>query len=248
MRTLEITRLPHLQEGRFYSDYHGAAPVLLPSFVGGSRACKAWSPEYLNSMIGDKTVQLHYCQRALEKTTEGAVQAPSQHFDVPFREASELIHGSAEVVYFLMGQPISRAFPELLGDLDFDELILRAAPLISVNIWFAAAGHLTPLHYDIYDNFLNQITGRKKITLFSPADQQYLYSPSVGDTGNPGTVNLFEPDDEQFPNFRRATPMEFILEPGDTLYQPAGWSHQVESLDVTISVNFFFGTKASPSE
>jgi lysine-specific demethylase 8 len=239
---MEITRLSHLDEARFYSDYYGVAPVLLRSFVRDSRACTRWSPEYLDSVIGEKTVQVNYCARALEKTTEGAVLATSQHLDVPFGRASELIRSSSDVVYFLMGQPIKQVLPELLGDLDFDELIIRAAPLISVNLWFAGAGHLTPLHYDFYDNFLNQIIGRKKVTLFSPADKEYLYSQ----TGTPLTVNFSEPDYEQFPHFRRATPIEFILEPGDTLYQPAEWSHQIESLDVTVSVNFFFGKKESP--
>lgn len=243
---MEITRLPGVEESLFYRDYYKVAPVLLESFVRDSRACTIWSPEYLESVIGEKTVQINYCARELEKTTEGAVLATSQYREVPFRKASELIQGSSEVVYFMMGQPIGRALPELLEDVDFDELILRASPLISTNLWFAATGHLTPLHYDIYDNFLNQIIGRKKVTLFSPSDKKYLYSPSDGDTRNEAMVNLFEPDYERFPNFRQATPIEFILEPGDTLYQPAGWFHQVESLDVTVSVNFFFGKKELP--
>lgn len=244
---MEITRLHHLEESLFYRDYHKIAPVLLESFVRDSRACATWSPEYLESVIGEKPVQMNYCARELEKTTEGAVLATSQYFEVPFRKASELIQGSSDVVYFMMGQPIGRALPELLGDLDFNELILRASPPISTNLWFAASGHLTPLHYDIYDNFLNQIVGRKKVTLFSPADKEYLFDPSENDPRNAAMVNLFKPDYERFPNFQRATPIEFILEPGDTLYQPAGWFHQVESLDVTVSVNFFFGKKELPT-
>lgn len=239
---MEITRLTDVEESHFYRDYYKVAPVLLQSFVRDSRACTMWSPEYLESVIGEKTVQMNYCARDLEKTTEGAVLAVSQYFEVPFSKASELIQGSSEVVYFMMGQSIGRAIPELLKDLDFDELILRASPPLSTNLWFAAAGHLTPLHYDVYDNFLNQIIGRKKVTLFSPSDKEYLCTSSEGDTQNP-VVNPFEPDYERFPHFRRATPIEFIMEPGDTLYQPAGWFHQIESLDVTVSVNFFFGEK-----
>ncbi|HJQ25550.1 MAG TPA: cupin-like domain-containing protein [Blastocatellia bacterium] len=247
MATQEITRLPRLDEAEFHRNFSGRLPVLLPACVRGSRACATWSPEYLESVIGDKTVQVNYCARALEKTTEGAAQAPAQYFEVTFREAADLIRGSADVVYFVMGQPIQRVFPELMDDLDFDELVLRAAPLFSINLWFAAAGHLTPLHYDIFDNFLNQIVGRKRVTLFSPDDIPYLYTDAQDDAGNPVTVNPFDPDYDKFPRFRHATPMEFILEPGDTLYQPAGWSHQIESLDTTVSVNFFFGEKWSPN-
>ena len=240
---MEITRLSDVEESLFYRDYYGVAPVLLQSFVHNSRACTMWSPEYLESVIGEKTVQMNYCARDLEKTSEGAVLATSQYFEVPFRKASELIQGSSDVLYFMMGQPIGRVMPELLEDLDFNELILRASPPFSTNLWFAAAGHLTPLHYDIFDNFLNQIIGRKKVTLFSPSDKEYLYASPESDRHDPELVNIFEPDYERFPNFRRATQIEFIMEPGDTLYQPAGWFHQIESLDVTVSVNFFFGEK-----
>jgi ribosomal protein L16 Arg81 hydroxylase len=248
MPTLEITRLPHLEEAVFHRDYYGVAPVLLPSFVRNSRACKLWSPEYLDSLIGDKTVQVNYYDRTLVKTTEGAVRATTQSFDVPFRKASELIRSPSDFMYFMMGQPIREVLTELLGDLDFDELIQRAPRLLSLNLWFAAAGHLTPLHYDAYDNFLNQIIGRKKITLFSPSDKPYLYSSSEDGTDKHVPVNLFKPDNEQFPDFVRATPIEFILEPGDTLYLPADWSHHIESLDVTLSVNYFFGSKESSKE
>jgi lysine-specific demethylase 8 len=197
-------------------------------------------------VIGGRTVQVHYWPRSLEKPTGEAVLAKTQSCMLPFRKASELIRIPSEFVYFMMAKPIKQVFPELLADLDFDEVILGVPQLTSVNLWFAPAGHLTLLHYDGYDNFLNQIIGRKKITLFSPADKPYLYSPSEGGTRPPSTVNLFEPDYERFPHFGRATPIEFILEPGDTLYLPTGWSHQIESLDVTVSVNFFFGKKESP--
>ena len=56
MPTQEITRQPRLDEAEFYRDFSGRMPVLLPSFVRGSRACATWSPEYLESVIGDQTV------------------------------------------------------------------------------------------------------------------------------------------------------------------------------------------------
>lgn len=245
MQASEITLIPHLEGERFRRDFSGVAPVVIRSFVARSRACRKWTPEYLDSVVGDRSVRVCSCPRALEKTTQGAERAMSQGVEMPFREASRLIRGSSAEVYFLTGQPVRQMLPELLADLDFDPLILRAAPLVSVNFWYAGGGHLTPLHYDRYDNFLNQIVGRKKVTLFAPSDKEYLYSTSDSRMRTPATVNLFAPDYEQFPHFGRATAIEFVLEPGDTLYLPADWSHQIESLDVAVSVNFFFQGKES---
>jgi ribosomal protein L16 Arg81 hydroxylase len=245
MQAAGITLIPYLEDDLFRRDYSGVAPALIRSFVGASRACARWSAEYLDSVIGDRMVRVSSCPRALEKTTQGAQRATSPGVEMPFREASRLIRGSSAEVYFLTGQPLRQVLPELLPDLDFNPLIMRAAPLVSVNFWYAGGGHLTPLHYDRYDNFLNQIIGRKKVTLFAPSDKEYLYSTSDSRARTPATVNLFEPDYEQFPHFGRATPIEFVMEPGDTLYLPADWSHQIESLDVAVSVNFFFKREES---
>ena len=245
MRASEINLITHLDSERFRREFSGVAPVVIRSFVAGTRACRRWSPEYLDSLVGERSVRVCSCPRAWERTTQGAERAMTPGVELPFREASKLIRGSSEEVYFLTGQPVRQMLPELAADLDFDPLILRAAPPISVNFWYAGAGHLTPLHYDRYDNFLNQIDGRKKVTLFAPADKEYLYSTSDSRMRTPATVNLFDPDYEQFPHFERATAIEFVLEPGDTLYLPADWSHQIESLDVAVSVNFFFQRRES---
>ena len=54
------------------------------------------------------------------------------------------------------------------------------------------------------------------------------------------TINTV--DLERYPLYRVAERqrMELILEPGDALYIPALWWHAVESLDTTVSVNFWW--------
>ena len=41
--------------------------------------------------------------------------------------------------------------------------------------------------------------------------------------------------------------LQCILEPGDMLYFPAFWWHQVTSLDLSISINMFFGNAGENS-
>lgn len=53
------------------------------------------------------------------------------------------------------------------------------------------------------------------------------------------------PDKEQFPLYYTASRREYILEPGERLFIPAGWFHQVfsEGEEVNFAVNFWYDTR-----
>ncbi|RLN98570.1 hypothetical protein BBJ28_00005968 [Nothophytophthora sp. Chile5] len=44
-------------------------------------------------------------------------------------------------------------------------------------------------------------------------------------------------DEEKFPQFHEATPLNVIQEAGDAIFVPSGWYHQVKNLEDTISIN-----------
>ncbi len=76
--------------------------------------------------------------------------------------------------------------------------------------------------------------GRKKWTLFPPDQYPLLFRPPVA--GAQAAVNIEDPDLDRFPRYREATPVEVVLNPGELIVVPAGWLHQVTSLDPSISV------------
>lgn len=56
-------------------------------------------------------------------------------------------------------------------------------------------------------------------------------------------VDLRQPDFERFPLFRQAAAVAVtaVLEPGDAIYIPTGWWHNVESLEkFNILVNYWW--------
>lgn len=53
-------------------------------------------------------------------------------------------------------------------------------------------------------------------------------------------VDVEDPDLEKYPKFAKASCMEWVLNPGDVLYIPALWFHNVKSMDFAVSVNAFF--------
>ena len=103
--------------------------------------------------------------------------------------------------------------------------------------WLGPAGTVTPLHCDYDDNIFAQVWGRKRITLVPPHHEDFLYVREANPVLFGSPFDPESPDFERFPLARQALPVECIVEPGELLYVPAGWYHQVRSLSFSLSVN-----------
>jgi hypothetical protein len=103
--------------------------------------------------------------------------------------------------------------------------------------WLGPAGTVTPLHCDYDDNIFVQVWGRKRITLVPPHHDAFLYVREANPVLFGSPFDPESPDFERFPLARHAAPVECIVEPGELLYVPAGWYHQVRALSFSLSVN-----------
>lgn len=141
------------------------------------------------------------------------------------------------------------------------------------NLWIGGTPTISPLHYDDYENFLCQIKGQKELVLFPPSDMENLYY--IGRPKGtmryeyPGmftrdvdsidrrsyvfgsSVNIDNYDAKKYPSYMKAHPIRAVLSPGDVLYLPAFWHHEVQSIPdetegVNIAVNFWFKNVSMP--
>lgn len=120
-------------------------------------------------------------------------------------------------------------------------------------LWIGSKGNITPLHYDLWHGFLIQISGEKSVVLFSPDDASLLYQHScmftclgvvsnslaLSPNAHTSKIDLCLSQTElqtKFPSFSEATPYCATLRPGELLYIPPCWWHDVVSLDNAISV------------
>jgi hypothetical protein len=135
------------------------------------------------------------------------------------------------------------ALPPYLGNLELRELNSLChwptffAKMGPPRFWIGPARTVTPLHCDYDDNIFAQIWGSKRIFLAPPHHAEYLY-PSEANAilfGSPFDPEA--PDFDRFPLARQATTIEVIVHPGDMLYVPAGWYHQVRALTFSLSSN-----------
>ena len=103
--------------------------------------------------------------------------------------------------------------------------------------WLGPAGTITPLHCDFDDNIFAQIWGTKRIFLSPPHHDEFLYTWEANPLLFGSPFDPAAPDFGQFPLARQAAMIEVIVKPGDMLYVPAGWYHQVSALTFSLSSN-----------
>jgi Cupin-like domain len=220
-------------------------PAIIIDALSDWKAVNAWSPEYLASVLKDKQTVIavstedRFNYSSSENVDGDALQYQCETLDFIDAISKILNSNATDERYYVMQTSIPDKFPELLPDIKSPKWI--ESNEAAINLWFGTANNVTPLHYDQSNNFFAQVYGRKRVTLFDPLQTEFLYPYPMSSTMNHlSFVDIENPDLIRYPEYRKAQPMECILEPGELLYLPAYWWHQVRSLDVSISVSFWW--------
>ena len=225
----------------FESDYHRRSRAAI--FEGLTEEWPArtrWSLPYLRERFGARRVPVL-------PTRDGYMDHDGRaglHFHwMAFSDyLSRLESGSHPDCYLV--SPLDRALPELMEDV-VEPIYSRSRPFRLSRFWLSAAGTSTPLHRDMVQNLFVQIVGRKRFCLYPPSHSPWLYSyPFRSGLPNFSRFDPERPDFDRFPLARRVAPIEIVLEPGDVLYLPSRWWHQPRSLDLSMSLNFWWADGA----
>jgi lysine-specific demethylase 8 len=190
-----------------------------------------------------RPVRVEFNAHGVFDFNENAPTGPVATKDVTFAEAVRLIEQSdgSNGAYYLRELPVHERFPELVPELTRPLWIHLLSRRYAPRLWFGSRGCVSPLHFDGGDqNILAQIYGRKEMVLFSPGDSPCMYPNFECHLPHLSKVNYFRPDLDRFPAFARATPFKVLLEPGDAIYVPAYWWHTVRSLEISISLNYWW--------
>jgi hypothetical protein len=153
--------------------------------------------------------------------------------------APSIYIGSTDVDLYLPGLRAA-------NDLVLNHPMFQANPPM-VGAWIG--NRTTALaHHDMSHNVACVAVGRRRFTLFPPEQVENLYPGPLEPTPGGQVVTMTDinaPDFTRFPKLREALAAAQVaeMEPGDALFYPALWWHQVEALEsFNVMINYWWNT------
>ncbi|MGK6320244.1 cupin-like domain-containing protein [Sphingomonas sp. DT-204] len=231
-----IDRRHRLGREAFLRDYYSAnRPVVITGRIEDWPAMR-WTPEDLAARFADRLVQVQ-TKRTGPLPYESEVR---RHHEV-MRFADFMRHvldeGESNETYMTAnnGSANMSVLPELWDDIvQIPEYLDSRDPANRGFFWIGPTGTITPTHHDLTNNFMAQILGRKRVHLVDGLDIARMYNRLHVYS----EVDLETIDYARFPLMRDVEVLQYDLQPGELLFLPVGWWHQVRALDVSVTVTF----------
>jgi hypothetical protein len=238
----------------FYDNYvRPGKPVVIKNAMKSWKAIGSWTDAYLKEKIGDKLMKVErsynkeFGYLADDKTKWSFSNMTFTNFTEVYLIPKPEDRNAVWEHYYLDSE-----FPEeLKTDVHLPDWIpcLHDEPppfFRYTNMWMGGGEEISLLHNDWEDNLLHVVSGYKLFTLVDPkTPSEYLYEvydDKVTET-KLSPVNPTDPDVlSKYPLFANAEPIQIMLEPGDILFIPALYWHQVNSYCRHISVNIWWDT------
>lgn len=237
------------------------APVIVTGALESWNLADNWTPAALGQQFGGKMAQVYnnyfdlqnvmslerYLARYFDKSSPEDGSSPpyvrwyTKLRDEDFCWADEIFTRLRNCWHL----------PAFLPDTDYVLPLSSGTATNPVTDHFPAKGLFisprdarTSLHVDPWGScaVLCQLYGRKRWYFYAPDQAQYLQSAF-------GVVDVTRPDHRKFPAFADAQlTAACTLNPGEVIYIPHGWYHQVECESDSISLTWNFVHRATAHE
>lgn len=219
-------------EDFLHNFYAPGRPVLIKGAMAGWPALERWTPAYLADRIGDAMIEY---QGGRARAQDYEVKKEKHRQRAPFRRFIDLVRAGGNDAYLTASNSAANApaLAPLAQDLGHLDAYLTRAPGM---LWIGGEGAFTPLHFDLTNNLLAQVTGTKHVILIPPSQTRRLAHKAhvfseVRDVTDEARLTLF-------PQARDVLRYDVALTPGDLLFIPIGWWHQVRSADFSTMLTY----------
>lgn len=249
-RILNIQPVPRVHDISDYAVFSQfikpGLPVVLAGRARDWECVELWSPKWLAERYGEiPTTYLHSTPDEMMKGNWGSV-------DGKFGDVLEAIDNGDHTKY-LRFSPLLHTHKELLKSYDLKwlkKLRHKFSQGKKLQLFVGPENSKTDWHCAIEYNLFTQIYGQKRWYMCSPEYDPYFDPMNLGKAYFPSAFDPSNPDFERFPLSPLAVIMETTLEPGDILFIPTSWWHQVENKSASVAVamrwfNFYRSIKTS---
>jgi hypothetical protein len=223
---IERRKKPPARE--FFDRYWaGNRPVV---FTDATEGWRLWTPRTMKRLLGDREIEVTD-DRERDPDYDANHRAHTRKTKLGAFVDRVLAAGTTNDFYLVANnRAMERSGFDLLlrrvvVDREyFDPKRLRDG---GVSLWLGPKGTVTPLHHDTTNILFHQICGKKEIVLIAPWEA----APREGARG-------FYAAEPAAAFARRGVAVHrVVLAPGEALFLPAGWWHEVRSLEVSISLS-----------
>lgn len=214
--------------------YARMRPLILRGAIAHWPAVSKWTPEYLKRRVGSAEIEF---QGGRNDSPHFELYKDNHKRRMPFDGFMDLIAGetAGNDAYLTAYNSASNrdALAPLDADLGVIDDLLTGAPGM---LWIGPGGTFTPLHFDLTNNLLAQVVGVKHLVLLPPSETEKLANnrhvfSDVHDVTDPDQLL-------RHPDAATAVQYEVTLTPGDILYIPVGWWHQVVAEDFSAMLTY----------
>lgn len=245
-------------------------PCVITGAVDNWPARRLWNPEYLREKIGQENVTVDLTRKGnnADSVIDGKFVTPwtekmkfCTFVDCLRNKRSEKYGESAQFYLQNQNDNLRREFQSLWDDIELEPQWIRGllgqkSP-DAVNFWMGNSESMSSIHKDHYENFYVVMSGCKHFLLFPPTDLVHMKPKKFKKASfklNPqiSELEIFEEEDageiiwiSVDPSNKSiqdlcAGPVKVTLRPGEMLYLPSMWLHQVWQEDLTIAVNYWY--------
>lgn len=233
--SIPIPRVQALDlDSKSWSQIYEGFPVIFDGFLKDSQAVKKWSLDYLKERYGDTKVNVRLYGRKHDPGNTGASMVPLSEAISDIRNNGSM-YPSASTNLFI-------EHPELLDELNLtglENLIRRN--LLRTEFFIGGPQNMSAFHCTAGGNLFCQIYGEKKWVFISPRHSMWVYSKSgFVSEGRYFDSSVLSDEaneiEEKYPLYKYVPKYTAHLKPGDVLYNPPWWWHEVSNVNETIGV------------
>ncbi|MBL0916428.1 MAG: cupin-like domain-containing protein [Sphingopyxis sp.] len=218
----------------FYRHYYEAnRPAKLSGIVDHWSALTRWSLDHFAAVAGDHAVE---AQVERERDPDYELDKDDHRRLVRFGELIDWLRtdeASNDIYLTAYNSGNNAAALAPLWDDTAPIALLDSSRERDGFFWLGPRGTLTPWHHDLTNNLLVQVIGRKRVRMAPPwaFDRMRNSRHCFSDWGN-DALPAGQGDAAMPPV------LETVIGPGEAIFLPVGWWHQVEALDLSASMSF----------
>lgn len=223
MKLKPVDSISGITPKEFVKDYlKKGQPVIIKDFISKDSACwDKWSYDYFKEIAGQEQVDVY----GREENSQNHAASPPVGKMTLAEYLDKISAEPTELRLFLFN--LLKIRPELKKDVIYNDVtggkVIQWLPYL----FFGGEGSSTRNHFDIDMShvFISQFQGSKRIWLF-PNDQSdllYKLPYNFHSIANPKYSTEVE-----YPGLQFIKGYEAVINPGDTLYMPAGWWHYIQ--------------------